>query len=139
MEYRINLETGVIYSQNEYAFIEANTEANTELFNPSIGFCKHWDELELLPISTEEERSKLQYIYLNEENLEKAALDIIKGNYANGNSQKQQQIRNADNFKSIPCDLLGDFVPSRNNVGRAHFSRDPEADQRGLNDQQTNL
>ena len=71
--------------------------------------------------------------------MEKAALDIIKANYLNGQAQTNKQIRNADNFKSIPCDLLGDFVPTRNNMGRAHFSRDPETDQRGLNDQQTNL
>lgn len=122
MEYRLNPETGVIYSQNEYAFIEANTE----LFNPSIGFCKHWEELDLLPITTEQERLRLQYVYIQEEKLEQAQLDIIKAQKANGDSQKQ--IQNASNFKRIPCDLLGDFVPSRNNVGRAHFSRDQEAD-----------
>lgn len=118
MEYRLNPKTGVIYSKDEYLLIELNKE----FFQPSNAFFEHWEDLELLPISTEEERGKLQYIYINNVAVEKSMEETLAEHY-----EKYQKSR-VKNDTRIFNDILGDFVPSRNNVGRAHFSRDQEAD-----------
>lgn len=118
MEYRLNPNTGIIYSRDEYIVIE-NDWAR---YAPT-GRFPIWEHLDPLPIETEQERERLQFIYSDYDE------DAIKYHKGIGNVHTSPG----------EFDLFDNLFPTRNDVGRTHIPGNQEADQRGLNDQQTDI
>lgn len=121
MKYRLNPRNNIIYSRDEYVWIEMNWG----IFQHTGLHAEKWEDLDQLPITTEEERKKLQFIY--DTGAQRNSIWMV------GDPHKDRY------DPASTCDILGDFVPPCHDMGRPHFSGNQEADQRGVNDQQADI